>query len=441
MYSRLTRRYKLPFLIAIMVGLSSLFPIETLAKKTPTPIAKENWKVSLDGGALFEPIVQKDGSLLAGSYQKVDGKYKADILSLSKTGKKSGKWKLTAEKIELGGTATTPTILALNYSKGKITGYNTKGKMLWTYKIGQELQNHEVDEKGNIYVKSIKGTLYKISTKGKQQFKLESSEGEFHIFGGSVYHLHSSGIDTTVTKYTNKGKVQYKIHPLTKDDNEANLVNVSLIGSGNHAFMKTTYWDGATEDIYHILSVFDEKGKRIRTVNMGGELVNKVFEYKNDSIFMDTGDYYKMNAKGKLIKKTKMPSMDDVTIQHAMMADNGEVYVERGKKLFKFNANGSIAWYKSISGSLMNGLVMKGKIYVNNYHAEGKRDRTDGYVTVLDSKGKVISKISVARKIFGEYGETFITGDLKRNTVFVTNNRFDYKKNDFSKTVIISVKQ
>ncbi|MFJ7848268.1 hypothetical protein ACIQXR_05350 [Peribacillus sp. NPDC097224] len=441
MHSRSTRRHRLTLLMVIMLAVSTLFPIETLAKKIPTPIAKENWKVSLNGGALFEPIVQKDGSLLVGSYQKIDGKYKAEILSLSRTGKKSGKWKLTAEKIELGGTLTAPTILALNYSKGKITGYNPKGQKLWTHNIGQELQDHEVDEKGNIYAKSTKGTLYKISTKGKQQFKLEAGEGEFHIFSGTVYHLHSSGINTTVTMYTSKGKVKYKIYPLAEEDNEVNLVNVSLIGSGNHAFMKATYWDGATEDIYHILSAFDENGKRIRTVKMGGELVNKVFEYKNDSIFLDTRYYYKMNAKGKLIKKTKMPSMDDTTIQHAMMTDNGEVYVERGKKLFKFNANGSIAWYKSISGSLMNGLVMNGKIYVNNYNAEGKRDRTDGYVTVLDSKGNVISKISVARHIFGEYGETFITGDLKRKTIYVTNHRFDYKKDDFSKMVITSVKQ
>ncbi|MGE7603930.1 hypothetical protein ACQKL5_15765 [Peribacillus sp. NPDC097675] len=154
---------------------------------------------------------------------------------------------------------------------------------------------------------------------------------------------------------------------------------------------------------------------------------------------MDTRHYYKLNAKGNLIKKIKMPHTDDSTIHHAMMTDNGEVYVEKGKKLVKFNANGSTAWYTNILGSLGNSLVWNGKVYVNNY--SGERDRTDGFITVHDDKGKIISKISVARNIYGEYGESFITGDSKRKTIFVMKNRFGYKKNDFNKAVIFQLKQ
>ena len=426
----LKKSHALIFCLAVILVLSTILPVQSLAA---TSTAKQNWKVTTNGEPLFEPLVQSNGALLFGNYKIVKDVYNTEIMNISTKGKISGKWSLKADKVELGGTEKSPRIIAVSKSKGIITTYSTTGKKLWSYNFKTKFDWYRLDQVGNFYLFKD-GKTTKVSASGKLLYK-KTGDGGYISPAGELYNVienRENPAKTTVTKLSSTGKTVINTSPFADDKdvqlfNGASLMNVS----DNYIYLTAHYYDEAKGNGFYKLIILDKKGKFVSS-NIIESYDYSVTEYKRSSYVADEQNLYILDSKGSITKTTKLTSktpygsIDNIYFLQA--TNKGEIVGTAYHNILKFTSNGTLDW-KIYNANYINDLLLfNGKQYVTISGAK--------YVYIYDSKGKKVSQIAVGDKTY----RTFLTGDAKKKTVFVTNAVVNYEKN-IAKTTVISVKQ
>ena len=419
------------FCLAVILVLSTILPMQGLAA---TSTAKQNWKVTTNGGPLFEPLVQSNGSLLFGNYKIIKNVYNTEIMNISTNGKISGKWSLKADKVELGGTKNSPKILAIHKSKGIITAYSKTGKKLWSYNFKTEFDWetwYQFDQSGNFYLFK-NDQIYKVSNNGKLVYK-KTGSGDYLSPNGEMYQVNlnrEKPANTTLTKLSTTGKTVFSAKLFVKDKDLKYLEAARLGGvTDHHIYVTAAYYNESKGTQFYKLYILNKNGELVKNIavqSLGIDVVeNKDTAYAADSKYL-----YKLNSKGSVVKKTAIPGKDSYGdpeyISSLQITSKGEVYGMGSNHFYKFTSSGALDW----------------KIYNKNYALDlslfnGKHYATfmnENYIYIYDSKGKKVSQISVGAKT----GHTFLTADPKKKTVFVTNASGVFGK---EKTTVISVKQ
>lgn len=419
------------FCLIMAVVLSAIFPAGVHAANP-----KKNWETTLDGQALFEPAVQKDGSLLAGSYKVTNNVYQSKIMTITAKGKKSGEWSLKADRVEIAGTKSDPRIAGIKKSNGTITNYSIKGKKKWSYSFKKKIDAYSYysfDEKGNFYLfRETNDEVYKLSPAGKLVYK-QTGWGPVNEKGERAVTVENfdQPYKTKVIKYSATGKKSFSVKPFEKDPDRKDLAGTYMSSFGTNTYISAYFYNEAKDKDYYKLMKLDSKGKTVSTVPVSSFYVSDVIEYKGNAFFTDEKYFYKMDAKGK-IKKTSIAVKDkygDAEVVYDLIpTNNGDIFGYSDYHMYKFTTAGKIAWKVKLKKVIYGQYVFNGKQYITADE--------DKYVYIYDKNGKTNSKISLGEKT----GMTFITGDAKKKNVFVTNVTYNAKTKK-SKTKLISVKQ
>lgn len=409
------------FFIAILLVLSTILPVQTSAA---TPTAKQKWKTTLDGETLFEPIVQKDGSLLVGTYKIVNNVYKSEIMILNDKGKKKKSWKLNDTRIKMIGTEANPKIMALSKTQ-TVRFFNISGEKIGSVKLSLKGEFHDwyvrldFDDQGDLYVRQD-DNIYKYSKNGKLIYKLNKSRVQFGYESGTLGTLYNlvekDAKEVVLSKYSSKGEMEYS-KSITLNNKKIVHINSTRISEIENKIYLIVIGLTQRGEISSKLYAVDEKGN----VKWSNEIDEGLWEMdihedKNHTIITGDNFYYQFDSKGKLVKKT---TYYEDTISSSHLTSDGGLIVKANNKMLKFNASGSIAWKVNID----NNYIFNSYYLSNNEYIVAEKQK---YVYVYNNKGKRISRISVGAKVSDR---TSVTRDAKKKITYVTNT--NGKKSSF----------
>ncbi len=418
------------FAAALLLALSGLFSPEALAEQK----ANQAWKLEFTGQPLFDTMVQKDGSLLYGNYNIVNGVYHADIMTIDSKGKKTKAWSVKEERVEIGGTPSNPQILAVNYSKGTVTSYTPSGKKMWTYNLKQKITYMTPD---NGYLRLFaKDKIYTITPNGKllsifpdlQGYTQFSQDGSMYVFNGK-----------DVIKYTNKGKLAWKRSLPMNDPRIQWISDFQIVKvTENHIYVSAEYSGYNQEEnnneefsITKLYSI-DKYGKTQWALDNIGS-VWELTEYKNNTLFVTPLYFYQVEPNGNIRTKFEMikgSSAGQATsyIQNEAFTSNGELLVNTESFLAKITPNGAYSWKTTIPRS----------DYYNFYYMNGLIsliDFTNGRLQLYSDSGKSLSNYS-----FTEGGYIRLSGvNAKLKTVYVTQSIYIEKSKKY-RTILYALK-
>jgi hypothetical protein len=311
------------FLLSFIIIFSMVMPTTSFAATK----APKKWSYTYIGQPLFDPIPQKDGSLLTGSYDIVNGVYNTDIMTIDSKGKKKSSWKMPTSKTESpeilnGGTSTSPVMYKLTYGKGITYAYNSQGKTLWKKSLYLDY-SPQVDQQGNLIFTS-KGKLYKYSPAGKQLLSMTipsyvSPWGEKSTFDSDNFHFLNSGefflLYSNSTKYPGRmifysatGKKLWETYILSKETDSKKLedIYVLLTDKNKNSYLTFNYYDDDVE--YSKIFAINSKGKilwKVKPKNMIDSSNGQVFN--SSLIINENSTFISINSKGKILEKGLVP--------------------------------------------------------------------------------------------------------------------------------------
>jgi hypothetical protein len=418
------------FTFAFLLALSGLFSPEALAAQK----VSQAWKLELTGQPLFNTIVQKDGSLLYGNYNIVNGVYHADIMTINTKGKKTKAWRLKEERVDIGGTTSNPQILAINYSKGTVTSYTPAGKKMWTYNLKQKIKVHKGDN-GNLHL-FAEDKIYTIGPNGKLLSTM-SRPAQWNIQlspDGSMYVLdinHDNLEKSSLIKYTNKGKLAWKRDLPINDPQIKEGWDYNIVTAENRVYVNIFTYDFSFTKLYAI-----DKNGNINWVLDGIGHIWELKEYKNNTLLMTPTHFYQVEPNGNIRAKLeliKSSSTDNATRINGFFTPKGDLLVITKNFLAKITPNGAYSWKTAMPPSdsydlpyglhYVNGLILlidydKGRLYLYS-----------------DSSGKSLLTYSFTRE--GYISSFGVNSKLK--TLYVTESIYIEKSNKY-RTIMRALK-
>lgn len=426
------------FTLALILVIGIVFPQDAIATSMKT-----SWKKEFKGEPLFEPRAQKEGSLMYGNYNIINNVYHADIMTLDSKGKQKKTWKLKEQRIEMGGTESSPLLISLNHTKGTFKAYSLSGKLRWTYSVKKKMDKYEdgyqIDSLGNIYI-FVGKDLYKVSPKGKLLYKMKKP-----VDNETTYHQIELGSDgslfiqkfmtddlakTSLTKYNNSGKKLWT-QSIFSQDPDVSQLNRSYVGkTGNLTYVIATFAfdDGQNYQEYRKLYAIDKNGQ-VSWVKQSDVHFYQIHEYKGNTIVLTDSEYYQVDSKGTISKQiSNISNMDSYTdsdlINSAELDAKGNLYILTDKAIQKITYSGKVEWKKKLKAytyynmKMTNDLLLLQKRKANEY-------------TVYTTTGKVQSEIKLPSTSY-YYS---VSGATNKKTFYFIGRQWVEKTNSVKSTL------